>query len=86
MTYNLRMELEKLIEKKDLMLYLRLRKEEIHQQYKKEIKKIVDDKRHEFTKTTYGRICEIKKMIQLIQNGTLKDSCKVKYSKYGDFI
>lgn len=68
--------LDKLIEKKDLEIYLRLRIKRLKQEITERLNKYPEKKRSEVIKRTEGRIKELLKLEDALKRNTLKNKCK----------
>lgn len=69
------MVLEKLIEKKDVNLYLQYRCKELEKR-KKEVESFPEQKREQIIKKFDGKITELKRLRSVMSEGKLKEECK----------
>ena len=68
--------LDKLLEKKDLDTYLRLRISRLKQEIKERINRYPEKQRSEIIKTTEARIKELSKLGDALRSNTIKNKCK----------
>ena len=73
--------LDSLIEKKDILIYLKFRRKRLREELK-DIEKYPEKKREGIVKVLGVRIKELDRLLQLILENKLKEDCKMMWNHF----